>query len=182
MSRMSSVVRSTSEFVTDAAEAVSRINDHMCARAVEGRFVTFVLVILDMARHKAAALAQSAADAGRQAADRASRKTAELTETATQAVEDVRSKAAEWTGAPSDRSWQSASPTLGASPLHAADPERLYPNGYYRGDVDREGNGSLPMDRILLGAAGVAVAAAVALAHQRRSAGHPSPDDLFGSG
>lgn len=47
MSRMSSVVRSTSEFVTDAAEAVGRINDHMCAKAVEGRFVTFVLIILD---------------------------------------------------------------------------------------------------------------------------------------
>lgn len=52
MSRMSSVVRSTSEFVTDAAEAVTRINDHMCARAVEGRFVTFVLVILDMKQHR----------------------------------------------------------------------------------------------------------------------------------
>jgi len=52
MSRMSSVVRSVSEFVTDAAEAVSRINDHMCARAVEGRFVTFVLVILDLTTHK----------------------------------------------------------------------------------------------------------------------------------
>ena len=47
MSRMSSVVRSTSEFVTDAGLAVSAINDHMCAKAVEGRFVTFVLVILD---------------------------------------------------------------------------------------------------------------------------------------
>jgi hypothetical protein len=136
----------------------------------------------DMARQKAAELTEAATEAGRQAADRASRKAAELTETATQAVEDVRSKAAEWTGAPSDRSWQSSSPTLGASPLHAADPERLYPNGYYRGDVDREGNGSLPMDRILLGAAGVAVAAAVALAYQRRSAEHPSPDDLFRSG
>lgn len=52
MSRMSSVVRSTSEFVTDAAEAVSRINDHMCAKAVEGRFVTFVLIILDTQQHK----------------------------------------------------------------------------------------------------------------------------------
>jgi serine phosphatase RsbU (regulator of sigma subunit) len=51
MSRMSSVVRSVSEFVTDAAEAVARINDHMCAKAVEGRFVTFVLIILDMASH-----------------------------------------------------------------------------------------------------------------------------------
>ncbi|WP_437192287.1 SpoIIE family protein phosphatase [Planctomicrobium sp. SH527] len=52
MSRMSSIVRSVSEFVTDASEAVSRINDHMCARAVEGRFVTFVLVILDLTQHK----------------------------------------------------------------------------------------------------------------------------------
>jgi len=51
MSRMSSVVRSVSEFVTDAAEAVSRINDHMCAKAVEGRFVTFVLIILDIQNH-----------------------------------------------------------------------------------------------------------------------------------
>lgn len=47
MSRMSSVVRSTSEYVEDASEAVCAINDHMCAKAVEGRFVTFVLVILD---------------------------------------------------------------------------------------------------------------------------------------
>ncbi len=52
MSRMSSVVRSVSEFVTDAGEAASRINDHMCARAVEGRFVTFVLVILDLTENK----------------------------------------------------------------------------------------------------------------------------------
>ena len=51
MSRMSSVVRSTSEFVTDAGEAVSAINDHMCAKAVEGRFVTFVLTILDPVNH-----------------------------------------------------------------------------------------------------------------------------------
>lgn len=52
MSRMSSVVRSVSEFVTDAAEAVAKINDHMCAKAVEGRFVTFVLMILDPVAHK----------------------------------------------------------------------------------------------------------------------------------
>ena len=48
MSRLSSVVRSTVEFVTDTAEAISKINDHMCAKAVEGRFVTFVLIILDL--------------------------------------------------------------------------------------------------------------------------------------
>lgn len=52
MSRMSSVVRSVSEFVTDGTEAVSRINDHMCAKAVEGRFVTFVLIILDIQNHQ----------------------------------------------------------------------------------------------------------------------------------
>lgn len=51
MSRMSSVVRSTAEFVDDAAVAVQKINDHMCAKAVEGRFVTFVLVILDTKNH-----------------------------------------------------------------------------------------------------------------------------------
>lgn len=51
MSRLSSVVRSTCEFVTDAAEAVCKINDHMCAKAVEGRFVTFVLFIIDTANH-----------------------------------------------------------------------------------------------------------------------------------
>lgn len=51
MSRMSSVVRSVSEFVTDAGEAVMAINDHMCARATEGRFVTFVLTILDPVQH-----------------------------------------------------------------------------------------------------------------------------------
>ena len=51
MSRMSSVVRSTSEFVTNASAAVGKINDHMCAKAVEGRFVTFVLIILDTNAH-----------------------------------------------------------------------------------------------------------------------------------
>jgi serine phosphatase RsbU (regulator of sigma subunit) len=47
MSRLSSVVRSTVEFVMDPEKAVARINNHMCAKAVEGRFVTFVLIMLD---------------------------------------------------------------------------------------------------------------------------------------
>jgi serine phosphatase RsbU (regulator of sigma subunit) len=51
MSRLSSAVRTTVEFVTAANEAVGRINNHMCAKAVEGRFVTFVLVILDTVNH-----------------------------------------------------------------------------------------------------------------------------------
>jgi phosphoserine phosphatase RsbU/P len=51
MSRLSSAVRNIVEYVPDPAEAVVRINNHMCAKAVEGRFVTFVLVILDPAQH-----------------------------------------------------------------------------------------------------------------------------------
>jgi len=51
MSRMSSVVRSMTEFVPDAAQAVYKINNHMCAKAVEGRFVTFVFVLLDTKQH-----------------------------------------------------------------------------------------------------------------------------------
>jgi serine phosphatase RsbU (regulator of sigma subunit)/pSer/pThr/pTyr-binding forkhead associated (FHA) protein len=51
MSRLSSAVRNIVEFVPDAAAAVSRINDHMCAKAVEGRFVTFVLVVLNTRTH-----------------------------------------------------------------------------------------------------------------------------------
>ena len=51
MSRLSSAVRNIVEYVSDAAEAVSRINNHMCAKAVEGRFVTFVLVQLDPRTH-----------------------------------------------------------------------------------------------------------------------------------
>jgi serine phosphatase RsbU (regulator of sigma subunit) len=52
MSRLSSVVQNTMEFVHTAGEATERINNHMCANAVEGRFVTFVLVILDTQRHE----------------------------------------------------------------------------------------------------------------------------------
>ena len=52
MSRLSSVVQSTLEFVDDVGEACERINNHMCANAVEGRFVTFTLVILDVESHE----------------------------------------------------------------------------------------------------------------------------------
>jgi serine phosphatase RsbU (regulator of sigma subunit) len=48
MSRLSSVVQCTMEFVEDVGEAVARINQHMCANAVEGRFVTFTLTIIDL--------------------------------------------------------------------------------------------------------------------------------------
>ncbi|MCA9052942.1 MAG: SpoIIE family protein phosphatase [Planctomycetaceae bacterium] len=52
MSRISSVVRSTVELVDDVLEAVERINAQMCAKSVEGRFVTFVLTVLDTVNHK----------------------------------------------------------------------------------------------------------------------------------
>jgi serine phosphatase RsbU (regulator of sigma subunit) len=52
MSRLSSAVRNIIEFVSDSAEAVTRLNNHMCAKAVEGRFVTFVLALLDPKKHK----------------------------------------------------------------------------------------------------------------------------------
>lgn len=48
MSRLSSVVRSTMAHLNDVAVAMCAINDHMCARAVEGRFVTFILAFLDI--------------------------------------------------------------------------------------------------------------------------------------
>ncbi len=51
MSRISSAVRGTVDLVHDASKAVERINNHMCAKAVEGRFVTFVLTILDTEKH-----------------------------------------------------------------------------------------------------------------------------------
>ncbi len=48
MARLSSVVRSTMIFVKDVQQAISEINNHMCVKACEGRFVTFVLMILDL--------------------------------------------------------------------------------------------------------------------------------------
>ena len=47
MSRISSVVQNVMAFVTNVAEAAGRINNQMCAKAVEGRFVTFVLGVVD---------------------------------------------------------------------------------------------------------------------------------------
>jgi serine phosphatase RsbU (regulator of sigma subunit) len=52
MSRMSSVVQSTVAHVGDVGQAVAAINNHMCAGAVEGRFVTYVLVIIDLKTHE----------------------------------------------------------------------------------------------------------------------------------
>jgi serine phosphatase RsbU (regulator of sigma subunit)/pSer/pThr/pTyr-binding forkhead associated (FHA) protein len=51
MSRMSSVVQSTVAHVQDVGEAVAAINNHMCANAVEGRFVTYVMAMIDLTTH-----------------------------------------------------------------------------------------------------------------------------------
>jgi sigma-B regulation protein RsbU (phosphoserine phosphatase) len=54
MSRLSSVVQSTFEFVPDVGEALARINTHMNANMIEGRFVTLVLASLDLTTHEVA--------------------------------------------------------------------------------------------------------------------------------
>lgn len=48
MSRIATVVTNVMTFVTDVQEAILRINHQMCTRAVEGRFVTFVLIVLNL--------------------------------------------------------------------------------------------------------------------------------------
>ncbi len=48
MSRLSSVVANTVQYVSDMGEAAYRINNQMCAKAVEGRFVTFVLGLIHL--------------------------------------------------------------------------------------------------------------------------------------
>lgn len=52
MSRLSSIVQSTFDFLDDVGEACEKINNHMCVNAVEGRFVTFTLVFLDTVAHE----------------------------------------------------------------------------------------------------------------------------------
>ena len=52
MSRMSSCCQSTMQFVHEVGPAVEAINHHMCANAVEGRFVTYVLAIIDLTSHE----------------------------------------------------------------------------------------------------------------------------------
>lgn len=52
MSRMASCVQNTMSFCQDVEQAVAAINDHMCSNAVEGRFVTYVLAIVDTNTHE----------------------------------------------------------------------------------------------------------------------------------
>jgi phosphoserine phosphatase RsbU/P len=52
MSRMSSCVQSTLRHVHDVVEAIRAINDHMCDGKIEGRFVTYILCIVDTRNHE----------------------------------------------------------------------------------------------------------------------------------
>lgn len=52
MSRLSSVVQSTLEFIPDVGEALRRINTQMGENMIEGRFVTLILASLDLNTHE----------------------------------------------------------------------------------------------------------------------------------
>ena len=52
MSRMASCVQSTLRHLHDVGEAMQAINDHMCDTAVEGRFVTYILCLVDTVNHQ----------------------------------------------------------------------------------------------------------------------------------
>ena len=45
---MSSVVQNTLSFTDDVSVAINRINSHMCHNMVEGRFVTYILGVIDL--------------------------------------------------------------------------------------------------------------------------------------
>ena len=51
MSRMSSVVQATMRFTDNVDEAIEAINRQMCHNMVEGRFVTYLLIIIDLETH-----------------------------------------------------------------------------------------------------------------------------------
>ena len=52
MARISSCVQNTMSFTSDLVEAITAINSHMCVNAAEGRFVTFVLSVIDLDTHQ----------------------------------------------------------------------------------------------------------------------------------
>ncbi len=52
MCRMDSCVQSTVRHVHDVVEAICAINNHMCDSDVEGRFVTYILCIVDTKNHE----------------------------------------------------------------------------------------------------------------------------------
>lgn len=51
MARIASVVQNTMSFTDDVSTAIQRINAHMCHSMVEGRFVTYILGVIDLKTH-----------------------------------------------------------------------------------------------------------------------------------
>lgn len=54
MSRLASCVQNVMRYVPDVGEAFAAINEHMCAKMAEGRFVTYVLAVIDPAANEVA--------------------------------------------------------------------------------------------------------------------------------
>ncbi|HEX6986579.1 MAG TPA: PP2C family protein-serine/threonine phosphatase, partial [Planctomycetaceae bacterium] len=54
MSRLASCVQNVMRYVPDVGEAFAAINEHMCAKMAEGRFVTYVLAVIDPRRNELA--------------------------------------------------------------------------------------------------------------------------------
>nr|MDQ3331726.1 SpoIIE family protein phosphatase [Planctomycetota bacterium] len=52
MSRLASCVQNVMSYVPDVGEAFAAINRHMCAKMAEGRFVTYVLAVIDPRAHE----------------------------------------------------------------------------------------------------------------------------------
>ena len=52
MSRMASAVQNTMRFTQDVGEAIVAINNHMCHNMVDGRFVTYILAVIDLETHE----------------------------------------------------------------------------------------------------------------------------------
>ena len=52
MSRIASVVQNTMSFTDDVRIAIQRINSHMCHNMVEGRFVTYILGVIDLEKNR----------------------------------------------------------------------------------------------------------------------------------
>lgn len=52
MSRLASCVQNVMSYVSDVGEAFAAVNRHMCAKMAEGRFVTYVLAVIDPRTHE----------------------------------------------------------------------------------------------------------------------------------
>lgn len=51
-SRLASCVQNVMRYVDDVGQAFAVINEHMCAKMAEGRFVTYILAVIDPVKHE----------------------------------------------------------------------------------------------------------------------------------